>query len=222
MPSSLASAVARHSANSVFRTSSTARSSLIFGSRNIQIALPVVSRSFSTERYQLPRVTHTRTQRLQSNVNHQQRRKYSSENASGIKSIGFDDINTKISLSPSSPPSNIILIDVREPAELAATGIIPGAVSIPLASQPDAYFLPAEEFETRFGYAKPSADAAAGEVPEGKKEIVFYCKAGVRAQAAAQLAVQAGYDPDTLGVYHGSWLDWSSRGGKVERWEGNE
>ena len=55
-----------------------------------------------------------------------------------------------------------------------------------------------------------------------KKEIVFYCKAGVRAQAAAQLAVQAGYDPDTLGVYHGSWLDWSNRGGKVERWEGNE
>ncbi|PCH04638.1 Hypothetical protein PENO1_026440 [Penicillium occitanis (nom. inval.)] len=220
MPSSLASAVARRSANSVLRTSSTTRSSLIFGSRNIQIASPVVSRRFSTERYQLPRATHTPKQRLQSNVNHQQRRKYSSENASGIKSIGFDDINTKISLSPSSTPSNIILIDVREPAELAATGIIPGAVSIPLASQPDAYFLPAEEFETRFGYAKPSAEAAAE--GQGKKEIVFYCKAGVRAQAAAQLAVLAGFDPDTLGVYHGSWLDWSSKGGKVERWEGNE
>jgi hypothetical protein len=92
MPSSLASAVARRSANSVLRTSSTTRSSLIFGSRNIQIASPVVSRRFSTERYQLPRATHTPKQRLQSNVNHQQRRKYSSENASGIKSIGFDDV----------------------------------------------------------------------------------------------------------------------------------
>lgn len=112
------------------------------------------------------------------------------------------------------------MIDVREPAELAATGIIPGAVSIPLASQPDAYFLPPEEFETRFGYAKPGVtdEGAEGE----KREIVFYCKAGVRAQQAAQLAVQAGYDPDTLGVYRGSWLDWSNRGGKVESWEGNE
>lgn len=86
-----------------------------------------------------------------------------------------------------------------------------------MASQPDAYFLPAEEFETRFGYAKPAAESG-----KEKKEIVFYCKAGVRAEAAAQLAVQAGYDPDTLGVYHGSWLDWSNRGGKVERWEGND
>lgn len=53
-------------------------------------------------------------------------------------------------------------------------------------------------------------------------DIIFYCKAGVRARAAAQLAVQAGYDPARIGVYDGSWLDWSDRGGKVEKWEGGE
>lgn len=51
---------------------------------------------------------------------------------------------------------------------------------------------------------------------------MFYCKAGVRAKAAAQLAVQAGYDPEKVGIYEGSWLDWEKRGGKVEKWEGAE
>lgn len=109
---------------------------------------------------------------------------------------------------PSSTPSPshtpVILIDVREPAELTGTGIIPSAINIPLASQPDAMYLTADEFETRFGFPKPSADA--------DQQIVFYCKAGVRAKAAAQLAVQAGYNPEQLGVYDGSWLDWEKKG----------
>ncbi|KAL6231617.1 hypothetical protein BDW75DRAFT_219721 [Aspergillus navahoensis] len=133
---------------------------------------------------------------------------------------GFDDINAHLpSESPSTPPSspqkNLILVDVREPAELTRTGIIPSAVAVPLASQPDALFLTPDEFETRFGYPKPGSD-------DGKGDIVFYCLAGVRAKAAAQLAVQAGYEPERIGVYEGSWRDWAARGGKVEKWEGYE
>lgn len=44
----------------------------------------------------------------------------------------------------------------------------------------------------------------------------------MRAGAAAELAVGAGYDPDTVGVYWGSWLDWEKNGGRVERWEGDD
>lgn len=106
---------------------------------------------------------------------------------------------------------------MREPAELSSTGIIPSAVSVPLASQPDALFLTPEEFETRFGFPKPGVK---GE--EEDADIVFYCKAGVRARAAAQLAEQAGYEAGRLGVYDGSWLDWAKRGGRVERWEGDD
>jgi rhodanese-related sulfurtransferase len=51
---------------------------------------------------------------------------------------------------------------------------------------------------------------------------VFYCKAGVRARAAAQLAVQAGYNPEQIGVYEGSMLDWERNGGRVERWDGDD
>jgi rhodanese-related sulfurtransferase len=127
-----------------------------------------------------------------------------------------NQINASLPASASSPSHTpVILIDVREPAELTGTGIIPSAINIPLASQPDALFLTADEFETRFGFPKPSADSE-------QQQIVFYCKAGVRARTAAQLAVQAGYNAEQLGVYGGSWLDWEAKGGKTERWEGND
>lgn len=57
---------------------------------------------------------------------------------------------------------------------------------------------------------------------DAESNLVFYCKAGVRAKAAAQLAVQAGYDPEKVGVYEGSWLDWEKKGGRVEKWEGED
>ncbi|KAF9885806.1 hypothetical protein FE257_012388 [Aspergillus nanangensis] len=137
-----------------------------------------------------------------------------------LRQWGFEDINASLpaesASSPSqSPQKDLILVDVREPAELTATGIIPSAVCVPLASQPDALFLTPEEFETRFGFAKPGAEGQDG-------DVVFYCKAGVRARAAAQLAVQAGYDPARVGVYEGSWLDWADKRGKVEKWDGQD
>ncbi|EEH35910.2 hypothetical protein PAAG_00233 [Paracoccidioides lutzii Pb01] len=140
------------------------------------------------------------------------------------------------SSNPSSPPSSRpspILIDVREPAELLETGIIPTALNIPIGTHPDALFLSPDEFFTRMGFEKPEADtspqsatssstssASSASSTAEKPDIVFYCKAGVRARAMAELAVKAGYDRGRLGVYDGSWLDWESRGGRVERWDG--
>jgi rhodanese-related sulfurtransferase len=71
-------------------------------------------------------------------------------------------------------------------------------------SAPDALYLSEEEFEDRFGFEKPGKET----------EVVFYCKAGVRSRAAAQLALRNGYEK--VGEYGGSWLDWVQRGGKVE------
>lgn len=66
-------------------------------------------------------------------------------------------------------------------------------------------FLPEEEFEDRFGFPKPQTD----------KEVVFYCKSGVRSSAAAQLAQQQGYN--NVAEYRGSWMDWRKQGGKEAR-----
>jgi rhodanese-related sulfurtransferase len=160
------------------------------------------------------------TQQFQSQYASTSVRWNSSKNTPTFRQWGFEEINAVLpstnpqSSPPSTPQKSLILVDVREPAELSSTGVIPSAVAVPLASQPDALFLTPDEFETRFGYPKPGA-------AEGG-DIVFYCKAGVRARAAAQLAVQAGYDAERVGVYEGSWLDWAARGGRVERWEGDE
>jgi rhodanese-related sulfurtransferase len=76
---------------------------------------------------------------------------------------------------------------------------------MPINSSPDALFLPAEDFEDRFGFTKPDAGA----------EIVFYCKAGIRSKNAAGLAKQAGFS--NVKEYPGSWDDWVGNGGEVKR-----
>lgn len=94
---------------------------------------------------------------------------------------------------------------MREPQELQDEGRIPGAINIPVKSAPDSYHITDEEFEDRFGYPRPPHDA----------EVVFYCRAGVRSRAAAELAKEAGWTK--VGEYPGSWLDWAGKGGKIQR-----
>jgi len=113
-------------------------------------------------------------------------------------------ITLQIKEVSSKPSSDLLLVDVREPHEYEA-GFIPTAINIPITSNPDALLLPAEEFEDRFGFAKPDVN----------KEVVFYCKAGVRSSAAAQVAEQGGYQK--IAEYRGSWLDWQRQGGQIEK-----
>ncbi|KAH7128636.1 Rhodanese-like domain-containing protein [Dendryphion nanum] len=108
----------------------------------------------------------------------------------------FQDIRDLIE----DPNNTDLLIDVREPSEFEVNSI-PTAINVPIASQPDALLLPDEEFEDRFGFQKPPKE----------KHMVFFCKAGVRSAAAAQIAKQAGYQ--SIGEYRGSWLDWERNGG---------
>lgn len=71
---------------------------------------------------------------------------------------------------------------MREPYEFEANSI-PTAINLPIKSHPDALLLNEEEFQDQFGFAKPPLN----------KEVVFFCKAGVRSSAAAGIAKQAGY-----------------------------
>ncbi|KAI9868837.1 MAG: hypothetical protein M1813_004688 [Trichoglossum hirsutum] len=102
-----------------------------------------------------------------------------------------------------SDTSSAHLIDVREPPEYTS-GHIPTSKNLPIISQPDALFLPGDEFFARFGWPKPGKD----------EEVVFYCKAGVRSAAAARLALKAGWE--RVGEYSGSWLEWEKKGGERE------
>ncbi|TVY48072.1 Thiosulfate sulfurtransferase RDL2, mitochondrial [Lachnellula occidentalis] len=127
-------------------------------------------------------------------------RSYSQDSPPQSKIYAFEDVQ-KLSTNPS--PSRI-LIDTREPGELQSSGTIPGALNIPVVSQADSWFVTPEEFEDRYGFERPGKDV----------EVVFFCKAGVRSKAAAELARQAGWGK--VGEYKGSWLDWEGKGGKIE------
>jgi rhodanese-related sulfurtransferase len=113
---------------------------------------------------------------------------------------------SEIASISSSPDPSRILIDVREPSELQSTGTIPTSRNVPLNSSPDSFFLPAEEFEDKYGFERPGKDV----------EVIFYCKAGVRSKAAAQLARQAGFG-GKVSEYSGSWKNWEKNGGAVQK-----
>ncbi|KAF5582118.1 heat shock 67B2 [Fusarium pseudoanthophilum] len=115
------------------------------------------------------------------------------------KPWSFEDIKNHVE---KSDPGNVVLI---EPVELFETGKIPGAINIPITSAAQSFHISDEDFEDMYGFQRPAKN----------KELVFYCKAGVRARAAAQLAHHAGWDK--IGDYAGSWLDWEAQKGPVEK-----
>ncbi|KAF3062001.1 Thiosulfate sulfurtransferase RDL2, mitochondrial [Daldinia childiae] len=131
--------------------------------------------------------------------------RWSSDSAAESKIWKFEEIKAALSTPTSTP--KVTIIDTREPSELSSTGRIPGALNIPIASAPDSFHIPADEFADRFGFERPA--------PDSDGPVVFYCKAGVRSRAAAQIAREAGWK--NVGEYPGSWLDWVRRGGEIER-----
>ena len=82
--------------------------------------------------------------------------------------------------------SGYVVIDVRGFEEVAFTGkVSPNTYTIPLPSiaQEGAFALDEDDFEEKYGFAKPTLD----------ETLVFTCKAGVRSNYAAQYAAMAGY-----------------------------
>ncbi|KAM0327921.1 hypothetical protein ACHAQA_005319 [Verticillium albo-atrum] len=125
---------------------------------------------------------------------------YHEISARGTKLWDFEQLNRAV-----DGEAKVIIVDTREPGEVRQTGLIPGAINIPISTHPESFHVTAEEFEDRFGFERPAKGS----------ELVFYCKAGVRSRAAAALAKEAGWTG--VGEYPGSWLDWEKRGGRAEK-----
>ncbi|KAH6899040.1 Rhodanese domain protein [Thelonectria olida] len=136
-----------------------------------------------------------------------QRRNFSVENNDplpGSRIWEFAELKKMVE----QPDRKIIIVDVREPVELYETGKIPGAINIPITTAVQSFHLKGEDFEDVYGFPLPSKDT----------ELLFYCKAGVRAKGAAALAKNAGYEK--VGEYPGSWNDWAKNQGPVEKVKG--
>jgi rhodanese-related sulfurtransferase len=92
----------------------------------------------------------------------------------------------------------ITVIDVREAAEIAATGKAAGALHIPLA-------LLGMRADPKGGSYEPA-------IKQGKP-VAVYCAAGARAGRAAQTLTALGYDAHNIGGFG----DWAAAGGPVTR-----
>ncbi len=91
-------------------------------------------------------------------------------------------------LIPLLGASTLTLIDVRSAEELAETGIIEGAIHIPIESLPDRL----------------------NELPGKGSSLVVYCRSGNRAAAAQEILIAQGYS-DVLNL-EGGIANWLSEG----------
>jgi len=127
-------------------------------------------------------------------------RLYSTTPPEDFKVYTFKEIETL-----SKSPEDKYIIDVREPQELKDNGKIPNALNLPLSGLQETLKLSEQAFHDKFEFNKP----------EKTKEVIFYCKAGVRSTNASQIAKEAGYTK--IGNYKGSFDDWLASKGTVAK-----
>ena len=96
---------------------------------------------------------------------------------------------------------NVLLLDVREPAEVAASGLAEGAINVPRGL-----------LEFRADPQSPMHDP----VFDRDKTILLYCAAGGRAALAGKVLKDMGY----MDVHNlGGFKDWADAGGPVTKGE---
>jgi rhodanese-related sulfurtransferase len=95
--------------------------------------------------------------------------------------------------------SGYVIIDVREPDEIAFTGkVSPNTHNIPLGVlvQYQVFSMDDDDFEDLCGFRKPSLD----------ETLVFTCAAGIRSTHACNFAAQSGFS--NLINYRGGANEW--------------
>ena len=94
---------------------------------------------------------------------------------------------------------DVVVVDLRDPGEIAASGAAKGALRIPLAQLPMKADSRHPDFVKELGSGKP---------------IALYCAAGGRAGMACDLMRRLGYD-DVHNI--GGLSHWQAAGGAVAR-----
>jgi rhodanese-related sulfurtransferase len=123
--------------------------------------------------------------------------------ATGIKEM-MDAANAAVSrITPEEAQalvgnSDVLVIDVREPSEVKASGKVAGAVTVPCGM-----------LEVRADPQSPYHDPRF----EKTKTVILYCASGARSALAGKLLKDMGYEK----VFNlGGFKEWATAGGAVE------
>lgn len=93
---------------------------------------------------------------------------------------------------------NVLVVDVREPSEVEASGKVAGALAVPRSI-----------LEFRADPHSPHYDAAF----DKSKPVILYCASGARSALSGKLLRDMGYEK----VFNlGGFQDWAAAGGSVE------
>ncbi|KAL6952485.1 hypothetical protein U1Q18_050599 [Sarracenia purpurea var. burkii] len=120
---------------------------------------------------------------------------------SEIRLYEFVDLQKALGEKDKQP---LNLIDVREESEIKETGMVPGAVHVPLGQVESALDSSEAEFKQKYKSDKPKQD-----VP-----VVFMCKAGRRSYEAAKIAVRKNFT--NVGSYKYGFLEWAEKAKEQE------
>lgn len=95
---------------------------------------------------------------------------------------------------------SILIVDVREDAEIKETGKLPGSIHVPMAKTADVLRnLSEDEFLEKFQKPKPNKNT----------KIIFSCRSGKRSATVQEEMIKLGYEKSYN--YTGGWLDWESK-----------
>jgi rhodanese-related sulfurtransferase len=122
-----------------------------------------------------------------------------------FRNIEYSEIQTisNIVVTKAADP-HFFVVDVRTPEEVSNTGIIPGAVNVPLDQFETAFELQTPDaFKKQYGVERPTG---------GSHTMVVYCHMGGRSVRGAAMAEKLGFE-DVLN-YSGGMSEWMSHNQK--------
>jgi len=117
-----------------------------------------------------------------------------------FQTISKSELKSLITKEKALPLQNreSVIIDVREPTEIEATGSIETAINVPVSKVQETLQMENPQFSKVFGISKESFK---------KKQLIFSCKVGGRAAMACNIAEANGFS--NVKNFQGSFLEWS-------------
>ncbi|CAD5125542.1 DgyrCDS13749 [Dimorphilus gyrociliatus] len=114
-----------------------------------------------------------------------------------IRDVSYENLKELLKIKDETVP---YLIDVRNRSEIVETYLLPKAVNVPLHELNEAFRLPKDKFQEKYGKYKAE---------KSHSNLIIYCRSGARAVEGYRCLYSMGYI--NIKRYKGSYLEWNER-----------